>query len=229
MYTGKIARLCCLVLMLGAAKLASATVISTLVDEAGSPTSEGLSKYLQPVEWSAYIDPMQTNWIGLHNTDAPTTDSRLPGREYIGGTPFVNWIGLVNDYLTLTITNTDTGASMTRIMDYNDGGGNESGIQSVIFGTAAIAPDVHRLQNPFSTRNWVTYDEPGAFNALFTSAATYEFRMTYGNTGGGSFSQDHVDIFFLADVEAVPAPDTMVLFLLGLAGVVAGGIRRRKI
>ena len=215
-------------LFLLAARSTSAALVATLVDAAGSPTSEGLTNYLQPVEWSAYIDPSKTNWIGLHNTTAPSTNSSLPGRQYIGGAPFVHWIGLVNDYLSLTITNTATGASLTQQMDYNNGVGNESGIQSVIFGTAADAPDVHRLEDPFGSRTWVTFDEAGAFNSFFQTAATYDFRMTYGNTGGNSYSQDHDDIYFLVDTESssVPEPSTWAIWGIGSLGLAL--CRRRK-
>ena len=222
-----------LVLLFAAACPASAAIQATLVDPAGSPGLEGLSTYLQPVEWSAYIDPAETNWIGFHNAPTLTTHPGLPGREYIGGAPFVHWIGLVNDYLDLTITNTTTAASLTRRMDYNNAMGDESGTQSVIFGTAAAAPDVHRLQNPWSTRNWVTFDEAGAFNSFFQTAATYEFRMTYGNTGGGSGSQDHDNIYFLIDAapqsQTVPEPSTWTIWGIGSLGLVYFARRRKRL
>lgn len=213
-----------------AARPVSATIVATFLDVTGDNASEGAS-YNQPVEWSAYIDPSKTNWIGFHNATTPTTDTGLPGREYIGGTPFQSWIGLVDDFLILTITNTTTAASSTRNMDWNNSLGNESGIQSVIFGTAAAAPDVHRLQNPFTTRDWVTFDEAGAFNSFFQTAATYDFRMTYGNTG--SFQQSHDNMYFLIDSvpqsESIPEPSTLAIWsLLGVVGVASGWRRRRK-
>jgi hypothetical protein len=215
------------------ARPSSAGTIATLVDLAGSPTTEGLAQYLQPVEWTAFIDPSQTNWMGLHHAATPNTHSSLPGREYIGGAPFVHWIGLVNDFLNLTITNLTTNESMTRRMDYNDPSGNESGTQSVIFGSADVAPDVHRLQDPFGSRNWVTFDEAGAFNSFFQTAAHYQFRMTYGNTGGGSYSQDHDNIYFLVDVvdqtQPVPEPSSAVVFAVVSVGLVCGASRRRRI
>lgn len=214
------------------ARPASSGTIATLVDAAGSPTTEGLSQYLQPVEWTAFIDPTQTNWIAFHHAATPSTHSSLPGREYVGGAPFVHWIGLVNDFLDLTITNLTTNESMTRRMDYNNASGNESGIQSVIFGSADVAPDVHRLQDPFGSRNWVTLDEAGAFNSFFQTAATYEFRMTYGNTGGGSFSQDHDNIYFLVNVveqtQPVPEPASAVVFALGGIGLACATRRHRR-
>jgi hypothetical protein len=221
------------ILLLTGAGPASASIVATLVDPAGDPATEGLSGYGLPVEWSAYIDPSTTNWIGFHNTTTPTTHPSLPGRDYIGGAPFVHWIGLVNDYLDLTITNTTTGASLKRRMDYNDALGNDSGTQSVIFGTAATAPDVHRLQNPFGSRTWVTFDEAGAFNSFFQTAATYDFRMTYGNTGGGSYSQDHDNIYFLIDaapqVASVPEPPTWAIWGIGCLGLAYIARRRKRL
>lgn len=186
--------------------------------------ANGSSGYLNETV-SMYINPARTNWVAWHDQTTPTIHE---GKEYVGD---VAWIG-VDDFFTLTITN-PSGATLGGRMDYNDAWAVSSGPQAVIYGTAADSPDVTRWGASWSPSYYPRspyikiFDEPGAFNSIFTTAGTYSFEFVSGNTGSTYVS--YPDMYLLADIEpvaTVPAPSAMVLGLIGL-GAINSRLRRR--
>ena len=147
--------------------------------------------------------------------------------DYVGQ---VSWIA-VDDFFTLTVTNPD-GASLTRTMDWNDAWGRSSGPQAVIYGTAAAAPDVTRWGAPWTPGSYpkspyvLVFDEPGAFDPIFTTAGTYNFRFLGGNTGATHVY--HPDMYLLVDANVVPVPGAAVLGVIGL-GLTGWRLKRRQV
>jgi hypothetical protein len=163
---------------------------------------------------STYIDPSITNWVAWHDQTSPTV---VGGNSYVGS---YTWIG-VDDYFTLTITN-PSGTSLTKLMDYNDGMGVSSGPQAVIFGTAAVAPDVKRW-SPYVGYSG-TFDEAGVFDSIFTTAGTYTFSFYGGNTGSTVIG--YPDMYLLVDeISYVPVPSAVLLCGIGMG---IAGLRLRK-
>jgi hypothetical protein len=132
-----------------------------------------------------------------------------------------------DDQIELKVTNPG-GSSQTVTIDVNDGFGVSSGIQNVIYGTAAAAPDALRITS-ISDSTPVVFDDPGSHNAIFTTAGTYAFDFAWQNiaTSGGS----HQDTWLLVETEslgAAPLPAALPLFASGLGGLGLLGWRRKR-
>jgi hypothetical protein len=84
-------------------------------------------------------------------------------------------------------------------MDQNDGIGAPLGLQSMIRGTAAVAPDVIRGDN-FHTPS--IFDEAGGFNSIFTGPGDYTFTFSFQNIGGEA---GYPDVYLLLHA-APPLP-----------------------
>ena len=113
---------------------ARADLAATLIDHADSTASSG-SAYYTPVSISVQINPAITNWIAWHDLTSPTI---VDGAPYVGD---YAWIA-VNDYFDLTIKNPNGSTARVR-MDYNNALADSYGPQAVIYGDAALAPNVN--------------------------------------------------------------------------------------
>jgi hypothetical protein len=149
------------------------------------------------------LDPSRTNWIAWHDHTTPD----IYGTREIAGSN--DWLG-VDDYMFVTITN-PAGVNTPRTrMDYNDGSGTPQGAQAVMYGSAAVAPDVKRGSR--------ILDEAGLFTSFFDSsgAGDYTFRFEFWDGFYGSYRNP--DIYLLVDAETVPVPGAALLAVLGLGG-----------
>jgi hypothetical protein len=141
-----------------------------------------------------FIDPSQIDWIAWNRfPDRRAVSDQFPGELFLG-----TYSPEVDDHFNLTIMN-PSGQSLTMAMDQNDGIGNPLGLQSMIRGTASMAPDVVRGNNFFSP---TFFDEAGGFNAIFTTAGDYTFTFSFQNTGGDA---RHPDVYLLVNT-APPLP-----------------------
>lgn len=155
-----------------------------------------------------FVDPAVTDWIAWHDQTLPTD---VGGQDFVGS---YTWIA-VDDYLNLTVTN-PSGASLTVQMDYNDAFGTSTGPQAVIFGTAADAPNVERWN---LSQVHKTFDEPGAFNGLFTSAGNYTFSFSFYNIWTRNYGMPDVYLLVNTADQEIPEPATWFLFGSGLAAL----------
>jgi len=161
------------------------------------------------------IDPSRTNWIAWHDH---TTPDIYGTRELVGSN---DWLG-IDDYLFMTITN-PTGISTARTrMDFNTGSGYPQGTQAVIYGIAAVAPDVRR--GPYAG---AILDEAGLFTSFFdnSGAGDYTFKFEFWDGYYGSYRNP--DVYLLVDAETVPVPGAVLLGVLGL-GTAGMRLRRRQ-
>jgi hypothetical protein len=143
---------------------------------------------------SLFIDPSQIDWIAWNRFPERRAVSDLyPGELFLG-----TYQTEVDDHFNLTITN-PSGQSLTIAMDQNDGSGNPLGLQSMIRGAPALAPNVIRgnnLQSP------TIFDEAGGFNSIFTVPGEYTFSFTFQNIGGDA---SYPDVYLLLHT-APPLP-----------------------
>lgn len=155
-----------------------------------------------------FLDPATIDWVAWNRfPDLRTVADPTTGKLNLG-----MYRPEVDDFFNLTVTN-PLGQSLTVALDQNDGIGKPIGQQSVIFGTAAAAPDVSRGDN-FSTPFF--FDEAGAFNSIFTAAGNYKFDFSFQNSGGDA---NYPDVYLLA--HTIPEPSAFLLLALGAAcGVV---------
>ena len=170
---------------------------------------------------SLFIDPAATNWIAWSDSFGTPPTSADPYACATGSCIGRHGFG-TNDHIRLTVTN-PLGAAFASDIDWNDGSGNSSGPQMILFGTAANAPDVRRYN--FFTLSYYLIDEAGAFNAAFTSAGTYRFDFSFRNAWG--FEAGHENVYLLVDVNPIPEPETYALMLAGL-GMLGFAARRRR-
>jgi hypothetical protein len=160
-----------------------------------------------------FVDPVATDWLAWNRfPDLRATSNASPGQLFLG-----TYRPEVDDYFNLKITN-PLGQSMTVAMDQNGVLGAPSGQQSVIFGTAAAAPDVVRGDNLGSPS---FFNEAGAFNSIFTVAGNYQFDFSFQNIGGPT---GYPDVYLLA--HTVPESSTMCLVMFATACV--GWTRSRR-
>jgi hypothetical protein len=197
--------------------VAQAATQSYKIDDSFSG-SGGANPYRTVTLDNIFIDPTTTNWIAWHTQTTPHLEN---GKEWVGG--YSNGVVYgMDDYFFLTITDQNGNSSSRVRMDYNDGSANSSGPQAVIFGEAAVAPDVRR-------QNWsgveTIFNEAGAFNSWFSSRSggNYSFLFEFYN---GSGSYGHPELHMLVNSSAVPLPPALLLFGSGLIGLLSARIRR---
>jgi len=152
------------------------------------------------------VDPARTEWIAWNDTDAVVIpDSLCQGGFCLNSHRFGT-----DDFIRLTVTNLSNNDTATFDIDQNNGSGTSFGIQNVIFGDAATAPDsLREVSITDSTK--VLFDDPGSHNSIFTTSADYRFDFEFRNIGGPA---GHPDIWLLVDV--VPEPTTCTLALSAL-------------
>jgi hypothetical protein len=158
-----------------------------------------------------FVDPANTDWLAWNRfPDRRSVSDASPGQLFVGTrTPEVD------DYFNLKITN-PLGQSLTLAMDKNDVVGNPTGLQAMIYGTAAAAPDVVRGNNDATP----TYlNEAGGFNSIFTVAGNYQFDFSFQNIGGLA---GYPDVYLL--VHTIPEPTSIGLIALSVLGI--GLVRR---
>lgn len=204
--------------ILGAGRAAEATTIATFVDAAFSTT--GLPIY-DSASVTVFLNPALTSWVAWNNT--PTVSFANAGcSAFVGGSGVCLGPGGfgTDDYIALTVTN-PLSASLTLNLDQNTPFGNSFGVQNVIFGTAANAPDAIRISPSFGQPpNIVSiFNEAGPFSALFTVAGNYTFAFSFRDNSSGP--SGHQSIYLLSEVAdtqpaSVPEPATIALFGAGL-------------
>jgi hypothetical protein len=164
-----------------------------------------------------FVDPATTDWLAWNRfPDLRAVSNTSPGQLFLG-----TYTPEVDDYFNLTVTN-PLGQKLTVAMDQNGTLGQPMGQQSVIFGTAAAAPDVLRGDN-FGTPSF--FNEAGAFNSIFTTPGNYRFDFSFQNIGGEA---NYPDVYLLA--HTVPEPGTILSGAIGalLVGFAAIRTRRKK-
>src|SRR5687767_12451308 len=156
---------------------------------------------------TVFVDPSITQWIAWN--DAATVSRTHPSRP---GELFLGPGGIgVDDFVRLSVVNLQSNQSLTFDIDQNDGFAVSSGTQNVIFGAAAVAPDV--LRDPGGFPGPVQFlDDPPSHNAIFTSAGNYQFNLSFRNVYGSSAA--HPDVWLL--VATVPEPSLAAAALLPL-------------
>jgi len=160
-----------------------------------------------------FVNPSSTDWIAWNRfPDRRAVSDSLPGELLLG-----SYQTEVDDYFNLKITN-PLGQTMTLAMDQNDGIGNPQGLQSVIFGTAAAAPDVARGNNLGSPS---IFNESGGFNSIFTVPGNYTFEFSFQNIGGPAH---YPDVYLLT--HSIPEP-TSICLLAVAASVISSAARSR--
>jgi hypothetical protein len=173
---------------------------------------------------SVYIDPATTNWIAWNNASSLV----IPYAGCTSGFCLGPGAYGTDDQIELKVTNPG-GSSLTATIDVNDGIGVSSGIQNVIYGTAATAPDALRYASIFATSTLVVFNDSGSHNAIFTTAGTYTFDFAWQNiaTSGGS----HQETWLLVETQslgATPLPSALPLFASGLGALGLLGWRRKR-
>jgi len=223
---GKPLRIVCLAVVLPLVFIAtgSADVTSHFVHEAyGYGTGQSFAGNYLNVDKTIYVDPAVTNWIAWHNL---TTPDVVGGQEYVGD--YENWLG-VDDKMYLTIVNPAGTSSSSRIlMDDNGSYGDPSGVQAVIYGTAAEAPNVTRKSFYGS---WQYLDEGGLFDSFFdtSGAGKYTFEFEFYDKYSGSYGIPDFYVLVDATPDPIPEPSTLVaLISMGLVGLAVVWRRRRR-
>lgn len=168
------------------------------------PASGSIGEYDFAVV-SASLDPAKTNWIVWNDTpQVQLTRSSRPGEVFLGPGSFGT-----NDYITLTVV-APSGASQTVDIDRNDAYGVSYGIQNVIFGATANAPDVFRQNPSFANPPNQEYflDEAGSHNSIFSESGIYEFQFSFRDESYGGGGGNHGNIYLLINdqCQGVTAP-----------------------
>lgn len=210
----------------GVATDASAAVLTPYFVKAGYTD---LSAPFPPADYdtasiSVYIDPATTDWIAWNTASSLV----IPYAGCSGGYCLGPGGYGTDDQIELTVTNPG-GSSLTALIDVNDGYGVSSGIQNVIYGTAATAPDALRYLDIYHTSTLLVFDDSGSHNAIFTTAGMYTFDFGWQNiaTSGGS----HPTTWLLVQTESLettPLPAALPLFASSLGGLGLLGWRRKR-
>jgi hypothetical protein len=195
------------------------TITATLVDTAMTDLSVAEGVGFDSAAATLFVDPAVTRWIAWNDVrDVSAAHPSRPGELFLGP----GGIG-VDDFIRLTVSRVGSGESLTLDIDQNTGEAVSFGVQNVIFGSAAEAPDVFR--DPGGFPGFAQFlDEAGSHNAIFTTAGLYEFQFSFRNTFASS--ADHPDVWLLQ--ASVPEPTRLALGLaVGLIIVTHRGSTRR--
>jgi hypothetical protein len=162
-----------------------------------------------------FVDPAKTDWIAWNRfPDLRAVSDASPGQLLLG-----TYTPEIDDYFNLTVTN-PLGQTLTLAMDQNGVLGAPTGLQSMIYGAAAAAPDVARGDNLGSPS---VFNEAGGFNSIFTAAGNYRFDFSFQNIGGLA---GYPDVYLLA--HSVPEPSSVVVAVGAIVGFIVGLARRRR-
>jgi hypothetical protein len=148
-----------------------------------------------------FVDPTITDWLAWNRfPDRRAVSDLSPGELYLGA-----YQPEVDDFFNLKITN-PVAQSLTVAMDQNGVFGEPTGLQSMIFGQASMAPNVVRGDNVGSPS---FFDESGGFNSIFTAAGNYTFEFSFRNIGGDA---GYPNVYLL--VHTVPETNTFTATLI---------------
>jgi hypothetical protein len=212
----------------------NADVSSVTLDSATFFASSGVAigKYASSTSVDVYIDPSNTNWMAISNSNNLITagiGSYSGGYSIPYGSPGnthpqINQSGM-DDYIVLNVLAPDDIHSAQATLDNNDALNYRVGNQAVFFGTYQYVRAVNGAY-PLYVDNFA---ETGTLASFFNTygAGTYTFTLDYYNAFTDAAA--HNAEYLLMDTNPAPTgvPEPTTMLLLGLGLIWSAGVRRK--